>query len=279
MRHWIFSANFNIFDIAVAIDETGFINWNIFRTTNIEKGDIVYLYLGKPISQVVFQFEVTDNDLSADEAKAEMESYWKVRFAQNKKRWIRMKFLASAAIPEEQLQYATLKEMGFRPSTFPQYLRQELKEYVELHFRSLHQPAPAVEQTFIRNINEYFREERIKANYEAENRNKLTKNNTHKDVLLINTGLAGFVKCSDAIDTMCEVIRSIGFDTVAALNIMVSNRPLLTKTPQHSGYRKENSGWYLLSNFPNVKKVVTLNEIFNRLDLRLVARIDTRQPK
>ena len=56
MKYWMQPANPKIFKITELFQKRDVVDWRQFR--NYEIGDIVYLYIARPISQVVFKAEV-----------------------------------------------------------------------------------------------------------------------------------------------------------------------------------------------------------------------------
>lgn len=53
MKYWMQPANPKIFKITELFQKRDVVDWRQFR--NYEIGDIVYLYIARPISQVVFK--------------------------------------------------------------------------------------------------------------------------------------------------------------------------------------------------------------------------------
>lgn len=51
---WIVPCNLKMYDVFGAFDSLGKVDWKQ-TNKNVEKGDIVYIYVGKPISAIVFK--------------------------------------------------------------------------------------------------------------------------------------------------------------------------------------------------------------------------------
>lgn len=73
MEKWILSANPNYFNHKEAFRKLGFIDWK--QTRHFKVGDIIYVYVTKPVSAIMYRTEVTKVDL-AQEDIADLSSYW-----------------------------------------------------------------------------------------------------------------------------------------------------------------------------------------------------------
>ena len=60
-KEWIVPANPKYFDIVHAFDEKKEINWK--QGAGIKKGDTVYMYVGAPVSAVLYKCRVTETDI------------------------------------------------------------------------------------------------------------------------------------------------------------------------------------------------------------------------
>lgn len=60
-KEWIIPSNPKYFDIVHAFDEVKEINWK--QGAGIKKGDTVYMYVGAPVSAVLYQCKVTKTDI------------------------------------------------------------------------------------------------------------------------------------------------------------------------------------------------------------------------
>ena len=94
MEKWIISANSNYFDHSRAFHEKGYIDWK--QTANYQVGDIVYLYVTKPISKIQFKTEVTAINMGENDI-TDLSVYWKIEKpngdTQKKVRYARLKLL------------------------------------------------------------------------------------------------------------------------------------------------------------------------------------------
>ena len=60
-KEWIIPSNPKYYDIIHAFDDTNVINWK--QGAGIRKGDTVFLYVGAPVSAVLYQCRVTETDI------------------------------------------------------------------------------------------------------------------------------------------------------------------------------------------------------------------------
>ena len=60
-KEWIIPANPQYFDIVHAFDETDLIDWK--QGAGIKKGDTVYIYVGAPVSAVLYKCKVTETGI------------------------------------------------------------------------------------------------------------------------------------------------------------------------------------------------------------------------
>lgn len=61
MNYWITPANPGIYDLRAAFAESPYIHWN--QSSNVNKGDIVYIYVGKPIGALKYACKVLKPDI------------------------------------------------------------------------------------------------------------------------------------------------------------------------------------------------------------------------
>lgn len=60
-KEWLIPANPGVFDVVHAFDSAEEIRWK--QAGGVKKGDTVYLYVGAPVSAILFQCKVTQTDL------------------------------------------------------------------------------------------------------------------------------------------------------------------------------------------------------------------------
>lgn len=70
---WIISANLKIYDVIRAFSDRTIIDWR--QSAKQQVGDIVYIYIGKPIQAVVYQTIVEEVGITYENALPDQE-YW-----------------------------------------------------------------------------------------------------------------------------------------------------------------------------------------------------------
>ena len=60
-KEWIIPANPNYYDIVHAFDDTDEIDWK--QGAGIRKGDTVFMYVGSPVSAILYKCKVTETDI------------------------------------------------------------------------------------------------------------------------------------------------------------------------------------------------------------------------
>lgn len=70
-----------------------------------------------------------------------------------------------------------------------------------------------------------------------------------------------------------KVVKYIGFDRAAALNIRYKGYPLVLMNPRSTRYKQAFSKWHVLANWPTVEVAKHINIIADRLDLHLYADV------
>lgn len=63
-KEWIIPANPKYYDIVHAFDDTDEIDWK--QGAGIKKGDTVFMYVGSPVSAIMFKCKVTETDIPCD---------------------------------------------------------------------------------------------------------------------------------------------------------------------------------------------------------------------
>jgi 5-methylcytosine-specific restriction enzyme A len=62
MNTWIIPCNINYYDVVGAFNELNIVNWK--QSTNIELGDIVFIYTTKPYSRITHKCKVLEVNLN-----------------------------------------------------------------------------------------------------------------------------------------------------------------------------------------------------------------------
>lgn len=110
--NWILSANLNVYNHEQAFAKNGFIDWK--KTANFEVGDIIYIYVSKPISAICFVGKVIEIDKEFTDCVDDHE-FWmdEIKYEAAKGGlYNRIQFLG--AIDSEKASLEILKEKGLK---------------------------------------------------------------------------------------------------------------------------------------------------------------------
>ena len=129
MEKWILSANPNYFNHREAFHQLGFIDWK--QTRHFKVGDIVYIYVTKPISAIMYKTEVIEVDM--DEANiTDLSSFWLKRIdgTSKSKSYARLKMIEEYS--DDIFSYAVLSNHGMKyPPQSPCRVKQELQDFID----------------------------------------------------------------------------------------------------------------------------------------------------
>ena len=64
IMNWLISANSNIYDHYNSFKDYGYIDWR--QNNNFEVNDIVYIYVAKPFSRIMYKCVVTKTNMRFD---------------------------------------------------------------------------------------------------------------------------------------------------------------------------------------------------------------------
>lgn len=84
IKHWVIPANPTYYDVIKVFSEKDVIYW--YQGANFIKGDIVYMYLGKPYSAILYKCEVIEVDIPADNFEKKVDKNGKPIKRMNLKR-------------------------------------------------------------------------------------------------------------------------------------------------------------------------------------------------
>ena len=128
MRNWIMSANPSIYDPQRAFAEQGYVDWK--QTRNFEIGDVVYIYLTKPMATIRYRTTV-----EAVNIEPYVDPYWNIQIdeIQLGKKFMRLSLAATC--DSASLAFDELKKQGLNyvPQS-PGKIRDGLREYIESCF-------------------------------------------------------------------------------------------------------------------------------------------------
>lgn len=115
-NEWIIPANPNYFDIDEAFNNSKTIIWK--QSTNIKVGDIIYLYVGSPVSAIRYKCRVEEVNIPYDYND------------QNVKMKYVMKIKLLDSYNKELFPFSKLKEYGVNAIRGPRFMPKELSNYI-----------------------------------------------------------------------------------------------------------------------------------------------------
>lgn len=114
---WLIPANPNYFDIEKALEDKDEIIWK--QTSKIKALDIVYLYIGSPISSIKYKFKVLSSDIPYQFANKNL----KINKVMNLKLLERY--------DDNKYSFSKLNEFGVNAIRGPRHIPEKLKDYIE----------------------------------------------------------------------------------------------------------------------------------------------------
>ncbi|MDE6826219.1 MAG: hypothetical protein K2J18_05565 [Paramuribaculum sp.] len=129
MRYWVFTSKPEHFRMAEALIPGETLDWPTFSRFRFEVGDLVFIYMSNPVSQLVGKLEI-EEIISFGEANPRNDlRKWPMRHSHIP--WMRLRVLQSASVPFKPLQRGSLYyHTEFKPSPYPKLLHDGEKEYV-----------------------------------------------------------------------------------------------------------------------------------------------------
>ena len=113
---WIVPANPKYFDVEEALRKNKTIMWK--QSTEIKVNDIVYLYVGKPYSSIMYKFKVLEVNIPYDykDENIKMQKAMKIELITKYKKG--------------ELSFDKLKEFGINAVRGPRFMPLDLDEYI-----------------------------------------------------------------------------------------------------------------------------------------------------
>lgn len=129
MNKWVLSANPNYFNHEEAFHQLGFIDWK--QTRNFDVGDIVYIYVTKPVSAIRYKTVVTKVFIPENEIENFSRFWIKVpQKTPNSVRYVRLEMVEK--YDDNQFSYANIRNHGMTyPPQSPWRVKPELQEYLD----------------------------------------------------------------------------------------------------------------------------------------------------
>lgn len=129
MIKWVLSANPKFFNHKDAFHQLGFIDWK--QTRNFEIGDVVYVYVTKPVSCIQYKTEVIAIEMTENEIE-NLSQFWLKDQENGSKplKYMRLKLIEE--YDYYKYSYDDLKQHGMKyPPQSPCRVKQELQDYLD----------------------------------------------------------------------------------------------------------------------------------------------------
>ena len=111
---WVIPCNLNYYDLFGACTHLPFIDWRQ-TVNNIEEGDTVYIYAGKPVQAIVFKCRVMKTNIPHDEADDSDEPFsLKASYDLTNPRWPFMRLKPVGQFEQDQITLRKLHEAGMK---------------------------------------------------------------------------------------------------------------------------------------------------------------------
>src|SRR5574344_764676 len=130
--YWLIPNNPNVYDAIGAFKELKEIDWGNKSNNKFKIGDIVYIYVSKPIQSIAIKTEVSKIDIPKDEILGNDEKYFLNHNIDDKESFIRLRFLEFTN--QDSLSLKNLQENGLNQA--PQNkitIKKDLLEYILKH--------------------------------------------------------------------------------------------------------------------------------------------------
>lgn len=128
MNTWIIPCNIKYFDLFTHFENTDWMLWKGVSKTSV--GDIVYLYLGSPYSEIRYKCRVSEINVNQEEVKKSGIDLL-LKETKNRKNMIRIQL--QKVFPEKLFGYWTLKEHGLVSVQSQMRISKELQDYLSSH--------------------------------------------------------------------------------------------------------------------------------------------------
>ena len=111
-KYWLIPNNPNVYDAIGAFKELKEIDWGNKSNNKFKIGDIVYIYVSKPIQSIAIKTEVSKIDIPKDEILGNDEKYFLNHNIDDRESFVRLKFLEFTN--QDNLSLQNLQENGLK---------------------------------------------------------------------------------------------------------------------------------------------------------------------
>lgn len=128
MQRWILSANPKYFDHKKAFEIYGYIDWK--QTRKYEIGDIVYIYVTKPIAKIVYRTIVEKINMDQRDI-SDMSMFFTGNMQEDSREKKYMRLILNKEYDEDDLSFSMLQNNGMKyaPQS-PCKVKIELENYI-----------------------------------------------------------------------------------------------------------------------------------------------------
>ncbi len=130
VTYWVISNDLNNYDAIGALKNRKVIDWENSRNNKINVGDIVYIYISKPVQAIAIKAEVIEIDIKKSEALNNDKEYVKIpHYFDENSRFFRLKLLNFTN--KEKLSLKNLRKHGLNSNLQgKQKVKGELLDYI-----------------------------------------------------------------------------------------------------------------------------------------------------
>lgn len=125
MSTWVIPCNTKYYDHKGAFDKLNEVDWR--QSANMEIGDTVYIYVGKPVSSLLYKCEIINTNMENTDGSD--EEFIIGGSLQKAKRYMRVRLLAK--YPEGKFDRISLLENGLKTIQGPSKVSEDFISYVE----------------------------------------------------------------------------------------------------------------------------------------------------
>ena len=127
LENWIVPCSVKYYDVVTHLKEKETIVWR--RVSALRKGDVVYLYLGAPYSEIKYKCHVIDDDVD-DKTVMENEYAIKKTDTMKKQRFVQLKL--DFTYPDGALTLEKLRDQGLGQTQIQARTSRRLQAFIDL---------------------------------------------------------------------------------------------------------------------------------------------------
>lgn len=125
MQRWILPCNNSIYNVVQHFKQTDTLFWRVTSATNID--DIVYIYVGKPYSEIMFKCHIKEVNIAEEIIKNSKVAFLTLR--KSKKKYARI--CLDEAYLSKSFPYSELIKHGLKSVQSQMQVSEELINYLE----------------------------------------------------------------------------------------------------------------------------------------------------